>query len=119
MDTLRISHIITAGYHQGYVSGILNLDKIGYEGYLLDTAAAPAPVVAAVAGGIGGGSSIDKILQQNTDSVIRVSIHCRGSAVQAATHYPQGTGFDTCQLHFLIRLTYPTLSLLDILFSPK
>ena len=74
------------------------MDKIGYEGYLLDTAAAPAPVVAAVAGGIGGGSSIDNILQQNTDSVI--SSHCRGSVVQAAAHYPQGTGFDTCQLHF-------------------
>ena len=60
--------------------------------------AAPAPVVAAVAGGIGGGSSIDNILQQNIESVI--SIHCRGSVVQAAAHYPQGTGFDTCQLHF-------------------
>ena len=24
----------------------------------------------------------------------------RGSVVQAAAHYPQGTGFDTCQLHF-------------------
>ncbi len=27
----------------------MNWDKIGYEGYLLDTAAAPAPIVAAVA----------------------------------------------------------------------
>ncbi len=79
MDIVGYTKDITAGYHQGYVSGILNLDKIGYEGYLLDTAAAPAPVVAAVAGGIGGGSSIDNILQQNTDSVI--SIHCRGSVV--------------------------------------
>ncbi len=43
------------------------MDKIGYEGYLLDTAAAPVPVVAAVAGGIGCGSSIDNILQQNTE----------------------------------------------------
>ncbi len=74
------------------------MDNIGHEGYLLDTAAAPAPVVAAVAGGIGGGSSIYNILQQNTASVI--GIHCRGSVLQAAAHYPQGTGFDTCQLHF-------------------
>jgi hypothetical protein len=27
----------------------LNWDKVGYEGYLLDTAAAPAPIVAAIA----------------------------------------------------------------------
>ncbi len=43
-------------------------------------------------------SSIDNILQQNTASVI--SIHCSGSVVQAAAHYPQGTGFNTCQVHF-------------------
>ena len=58
-------------------------------------AAAPAPVVAAVAGGIGG-SNVDNILQQNAAP----DIHCRGSVVQAAAHCPQGTGFDTCQLHF-------------------
>ena len=46
--------------------------------------------------GIGGGSSVDNILQQNTAP----GIHCCGSVVQAAAHYPQGTGFDTCQVHF-------------------
>jgi hypothetical protein len=86
MDIVGYTQNITAGYHQRYVSGILNFDKIGYEGYLLDTAAAQAPAVVAVAGGIGGGSSIDNILQQNTDSII--SIHCCGSVVQAAAHYP-------------------------------
>ncbi len=46
--------------------------------------AVPAPVVAVVAGGIGGGSSIDNILQQNTDTVI--SIHCRGSVLLPIIH---------------------------------
>ncbi len=53
--------------------------------------AAPAPGVA-VAGGIGGGSSIDNILQQNTESGI--SIRCGGSVVKAAAHDLQGPGFD-------------------------
>jgi hypothetical protein len=48
----------------------------------------PAPLP-----GIGCCSSIDNILQQNTAP----GIHCRGSVVQAAAHYGQGTGFDTCQ----------------------
>ncbi len=65
---------------------------------------APGPVVAApapggaVAGGIGGGSSINNILQQN--AYIVTSINCRGSVVKAAAHDPQGSGFDTCQVHF-------------------
>jgi hypothetical protein len=43
--------------------------------------------------GTGGGSSVDIILQQNT----ALGIHCLGSVVQAAAHYPQGTGFDAFQ----------------------
>ena len=76
------------------------MDEIGYEGYLLDTAAAPAPVVAAVAGGIGGGSSVDNIYCSKTQHLVS-TVLAQWFKLLLIIHKVLGSiPVRLCQLHF-------------------